>query len=82
MRIIPGNNKVEDLDLCERSLIERSPLEHIAIQVSSNDLIYLKTRENFLLVNGRISFLYLLLYCQPLKYLNYCDIQSILQNWL
>jgi hypothetical protein len=41
------------LDLCERSLIEHSPLEHIAIQVSSNDLNFLKTRANFLLMNDR-----------------------------
>jgi hypothetical protein len=73
---------VQDLDACERSLIERSPLEHIAIQVSSNDLIYLKIRTKFLLMNGRISFLYLKLCCQPLKYLNYYDIQIFLQNWL
>ena len=49
----------QDLEACERSVIERSLFEHIPISVSTNDLIFLKNRSNLLFVNSLILFLML-----------------------
>ena len=43
----------QDLEACERSVIERSLFEHIPIRVSINYLIFLKNRAYLLIIVGR-----------------------------